>query len=147
MPTATTLTARQARFVQEYLVDGNGAGAAVRAGYSEKTARTIACELLTKPDLRVVIRERQAELSVGLKITREGVTRGFLEAYDMAKSDRNPAVMVSAMASLAKLLGYYAVETKRVEVSAAGESTMKRLETMTDAELVGIIEAGTTAPL
>ena len=147
MPTATTLTARQARIVQEYLVDGNGAGAAVRAGYSEKTARAIACELLTKPDLRVVIRERQDELSVGLKITREGVTRGFLEAYDMAKSDRNPAVMVSAMASLAKLLGYYAVETKRVEVSAAGESTMKRLETMTDAELVGIIEAGTTAPL
>ncbi|MCF8168633.1 MAG: terminase small subunit [Rhodoferax sp.] len=43
------LTARQARFVDEFLIDGNGAAAAVRAGYSAKTARFIASENLTKP--------------------------------------------------------------------------------------------------
>ena len=43
------LTTRQAAFVQEYLVDGNGAQAAIRAGYSAHTAREIASELLRKP--------------------------------------------------------------------------------------------------
>ena len=144
MSTATTLTTKQARFVQEYLVDGCGAQAAIRAGYSAHSAREIASENLTKPAVVAVLRERQAKVSAGLEITRQGVIRGFLEAFEMAKIDKNPAVMVSAMASLAKLLGYLAVETKRVEVSTAGEGAMKRLGTMTDAELVAIIAAGAT---
>lgn len=40
------MTPRQHRFVREYLVDRNGAGAAVRAGYSRRTARQTAYELL-----------------------------------------------------------------------------------------------------
>lgn len=142
MSPRSTLTAKQARFVHEYLIDGNGAAAAVRAGYSEKTAKAIACELLTKPDLRALIREKQAELSASLEITREGVIRGFLEAFEMARTDRNPAVMVSAASSIAKLLGLYAAETKRIELSAEGQGAIRRVEAMTDAELAQMIAAG-----
>jgi phage terminase small subunit len=39
MPSSAKLTAKQARFVAEYLVDGNGAGAAVRAGYGAGGAK------------------------------------------------------------------------------------------------------------
>lgn len=43
---------KQALFVQEYLKDFNATQAAVRAGYSHRSARSIANELLTKPDIR-----------------------------------------------------------------------------------------------
>jgi phage terminase small subunit len=142
MTAVKNFTPKQARFIQEYLVDGNGSAAAVRAGYSPHSAKAIACELLTKPDLQAAVREKQAELSASLEITREGVIRGFLEAFEMAKTDRNPAVMVSAASSIAKLLGLYAAETKRIEVSAEGQGAIRRVEAMSDAELAQLIAAG-----
>lgn len=56
------MTARQKRFCDEYLVDMNGAQAAIRAGYSEKTARQIAQENLTKPYIAEYIRKRMEKL-------------------------------------------------------------------------------------
>lgn len=52
------MTPKQKRFCDEYLIDTNATQAAIRAGYSEKTAKQIANELLTKPDLRAYIDER-----------------------------------------------------------------------------------------
>ena len=45
-------------FIAEYLKDFNGAQAAIRAGYSKKTARTIASALLTKIDISAEIKAR-----------------------------------------------------------------------------------------
>ena len=64
------MTSRQTKFVHEFLIDLNATQAAIRAGYSPKTARSIACENLTKPDIVSAIRERgtrqleRADLSV-----------------------------------------------------------------------------------
>lgn len=49
------LTAKQERFVEEYLVDKNAAASAERAGYSAKTARSIGAENLTKPAILAAI--------------------------------------------------------------------------------------------
>ena len=57
------LTPKQARFVEEYLVDLNATQAAIRAGYSERTARQIASENLSKPDIQQAIAARQKELA------------------------------------------------------------------------------------
>ncbi len=45
------LTFRQRLFVEEYMRDGNATQAAIRAGYNPKTAKSIASENLTKPDI------------------------------------------------------------------------------------------------
>jgi len=55
------LTAKQQRFCDEYLIDLNATQAAIRAGYSEKTAKQIANENMTKPYLREYIDKRLAE--------------------------------------------------------------------------------------
>lgn len=55
------LTAKQQRFCDEYLIDLNATQAAIRAGYSEKTARQIGTENLSKPAIREYIDERMAE--------------------------------------------------------------------------------------
>jgi hypothetical protein len=49
------LTPRQARFVEEYLVDLSATQAAIRAGYSKKTAGRIGSQNLAKPDIAVAI--------------------------------------------------------------------------------------------
>jgi phage terminase small subunit len=50
--TQTSLTPKQQRFIQEYAVDLNGTQAAIRAGYSPKTARSIASETLQRPAVK-----------------------------------------------------------------------------------------------
>lgn len=55
------MTPKQKRFCDEYLIDLNATQAAIRAGYSEKNARNIASENLTKPNIKQYIDERMAE--------------------------------------------------------------------------------------
>lgn len=52
------MNARQKRFCDEYLIDCNATQAAIRAGYSPKTAKNIGNENLTKPDLKAYIDEQ-----------------------------------------------------------------------------------------
>jgi phage terminase small subunit len=60
------LTAKQQRFCDEYLIDLNATQAAIRAGYSEKTAKQIGQENLTKLDLKEYIEKRMAEKEAAL---------------------------------------------------------------------------------
>lgn len=54
-------TAKQQRFCDEYLIDLNATQAAIRAGYSAKTARVIGQENLLKPAIKEYIEKRMAE--------------------------------------------------------------------------------------
>ena len=56
------MNARQKRFCDEYLVDCNAKQAAIRAGYSEKTAHSIGIENLNKPELKAYIDEQLEQL-------------------------------------------------------------------------------------
>lgn len=55
------LTAKQQRFCNEYLIDLNATQAAIRAGYSKKTARQVATENLSKPYIKNYIDKRLTE--------------------------------------------------------------------------------------
>ena len=56
------LSEKQRRFCDYYIQTGNASEAAVRAGYSKKTAKQMGCENLTKPDLVKYIHEKNKEL-------------------------------------------------------------------------------------
>ena len=84
------LTPKQARFVEEYLIDLNATQAAIRAGYSEKTAKEQGCQLLTKLNIAEAIAEAQAERSERTGITQDMVLRelallGFANAGEYFK--------------------------------------------------------------
>ena len=72
---AAKMTAKQMRFCDEYLIDLNATQAAIRAGYSEKTAKAIGSENLTKPDLKKYIEERRAEKENALIADQNEVLR------------------------------------------------------------------------
>ena len=69
------LSPQHQRFVQEYLVDLNGAQAAIRAGYSAKTARKQASALVTNPDIWNAIQSEMAKRGERTEITAERVLR------------------------------------------------------------------------
>lgn len=70
---ARPLTPRQAAFVSEYLIDLNATQAAIRAGYSERTARATGAENLTKPDIATAIAEAQEARAERLQIDADTV--------------------------------------------------------------------------
>jgi phage terminase small subunit len=71
----TKLTPRERCFVDEYLVDLNGTRAAVRAGYTEASARTTASELLTKPDISAAVSKALEQRSRRTKLRADKVIR------------------------------------------------------------------------
>ena len=92
---AARLTDKQKRFVAEYLVDLNATQAAIRAGYSQNTARAIGCENLTKPDIQEAIQEERAKLSERTAITQERVLQeyariAFFDPRKMFDEEGNP---------------------------------------------------------
>lgn len=76
------LTAKQERFCQEYLIDLNGTQAAIRSGYSKNTAKEIASENLTKPNIKARISELQQNIALRLEISQDWVLKRFREISD-----------------------------------------------------------------
>jgi phage terminase small subunit len=76
------LTAKEKRFCEEYMIDLNGTQAAIRAGYSSKSAKVIASQNLTKLNLRQFIGEKLNEIS----LKADEVTKML---SDIAKSSLN----------------------------------------------------------
>lgn len=56
------LTAKQKAFADYYIETGNATEAAIKAGYSKKTAKEVGYENLTKPHLKAYIDERMSEI-------------------------------------------------------------------------------------
>lgn len=77
------LTDKQEMFCREYLIDLNATQAAIRAGYSEKTARASGCENLTKPDIQNRIAELKAERNEKVNVDAAYVLRRLIEIDEM----------------------------------------------------------------
>lgn len=69
------LTAKQQRFCDEYLIDLNATQAAIRAGYSKKTAYSIGNENLSKPEIDSYIKKRMAEKEADLIADQDEVLK------------------------------------------------------------------------
>ena len=136
------MTAKMQRFCDEYLIDLNATQAAIRAGYSEKSARAIAAENLTKPDIQEYIAQRMAEKGAELiadqnevlkyltKVLRgqtqseivvvEGTGEGCSEARTMQKAPDEKERLKAA-----ELLGKrYGLYTEKVEADVETELTI-----------------------
>ncbi|HHQ6550895.1 TPA: terminase small subunit [Serratia fonticola] len=77
------LTDKQEMFCREYLIDLNATQAAIRAGYSERTARALGCENLTKPDIQIRIADLKAQRNEQVNIDAAYVLRRLVEIDQM----------------------------------------------------------------
>lgn len=79
--TVPSITPKQERFCQEYIVDYNGAQAAVRAGYAANSARKTASRMLTNADILARVRELQREQTARLALTQDYVLQQLVDTY------------------------------------------------------------------
>lgn len=79
------LTAKQQRFVDEYLKDLNATQAAIRAGYSEKTAQQIGAENLSKPVIQAAIQEAKNKRSERTEVTQDFVINTIVETINRCR--------------------------------------------------------------
>lgn len=75
--TEQQLNSKQLRFCQEYVIDNNGTQAAIRAGYSKKTAQQISANLLLKVVIQEKIKSLEKTVAEKLGITHEYVLKNF----------------------------------------------------------------------
>ncbi|WPC08617.1 terminase small subunit [Globicatella sp. PHS-GS-PNBC-21-1553] len=73
------LTLKQKRFADEYIISGNATEAAIKAGYSKKTANVIAAENLTKPSIQKYIESKTKKKTEDTENSIEEVIRLLYE--------------------------------------------------------------------
>lgn len=96
-------------FVREYLKDQNGTQAAIRAGYSKKTARSIASENLTKPDIKAALAKKIEKAEEKAIVDLVYVIKGFKEVADRCRQEDtfDAAGANKALECLGKHLGAF----------------------------------------
>lgn len=123
------MTKKQKRFIEEYLVDLNATQAAIRAGYSPDTAKSIGSENLTKPDIRAHIDKAMAERSKRTGVNADRVVMelakiAFVNAVDVIDPE---TATVKADAS-----GDDTAAIQSVKVKTFGEDGLEREVKMAD---------------
>lgn len=112
------LTPKQRKFADYYIELGNATEAAIKAGYSEKTARFIGAENLTKPNIKAYIDERMKKLankrimdmqealelltSIARGETKEEVVVSFADGYEKVKKSPDIKDRLKAIEALLK---------------------------------------------
>jgi len=117
------LTPKQARFAEEYLVDCNATQAAIRAGYSARTARSQGQRLLTNVDVAAAIVEVQAARRNRLEVTVDSISAELDESRKLAFKLGQAGAAVSATTAKAKLHGLLTGKPKAV--AAPGNVTFR----------------------
>lgn len=86
------MTPKQEAFVREYLIDLNATQAAIRAGYSEKTAMEQGYQLLQNTSVAAAIKAGQEALAEKAQVTKEQIVAEFIRMgfYDPASIAGQP---------------------------------------------------------
>jgi phage terminase small subunit len=108
------MTPKQEMFVKEYLIDLNATQAAVRAGYSEKSAMEIGYQLLRKTSVQEAIQKAVDERAKNVEITTEWILQGIRDIAD--NLDEQTKDRLKAYELLGKYLKMF---TDKQEVSGA----------------------------
>ena len=116
MITTQELTDRQARFCEEYLIDLNATQAAIRTGYSEKTANEQGARLLANVSVQEKIAELKAERSKRTEITQDSVIQ---ELAAVARAEVKGVRAVDKLKALELLGKHLGMFVERYEVNAA----------------------------
>lgn len=111
------LTPKQMRFVDEWLIDFNGKQAAIRAGYSAKTAEVTAAKLLRNAKVKAEIARRQKDLQKRTEVSQERVVKEL------------------ARIAFADMTDYAQVETRMIEKDDGTEVSYQAVALKETAEL------------
>jgi phage terminase small subunit len=108
-----SLTAKQEKFLNEYLIDFNATQAAIRAGYSEKTAYTQGPRLLDNVHIQDAIVKARQKTVEKLEINREKIIEDLVYIKEQNIDDFPPHAL-KALEMLNKMLGFNEAEKQEI---------------------------------
>ena len=123
------MTEKQKRFIEEYLIDLNATQAAIRAGYSPDTAKSIGSENLTKPDIKAQIARAMAERS---RRTGVNADRVVMELAKIAFVNANDVIDPKTATIKEGALPEDTAAIQSVKVKTFGEDGLEREIKMAD---------------
>ena len=123
------MTKKQKRFIEEYLIDLNATQAAIRAGYSPDTAKSIGSENLTKPDIKAQIAKAMAERS---RRTGVNADRVVMELAKIAFVNANDVIDAKTAMLKPDALPEDTAAIQSVKVKTFGEDGLEREIKMAD---------------
>lgn len=114
------ITPKQQAFIHAYIANGgNGAQAALTAGYAERSARVTACELLKMEKIQKRLNPAQEEQKERLALDADWIVSKLM---DEAKADDSPpAARIRALELLGKVEGIFAPDKKQIETINGGD--------------------------
>lgn len=115
------LSEKQKRFVAEYLIDLNATQAAIRAGYSAKTANEQGSRLLAKSNIAKAVADGAQKRIAKAEITAKDVLEGLHREATREGEGSSHAARVSAWGLLGK---YHKLFTDRIEADVSGDITV-----------------------
>ena len=132
------LTDMQRVFVNNILSGMPQTTAARAAGYG--TPHVEASRMMRNPRIKEALQVLHRKHEKASQMTRKKVMDGMLEAIEMAKMQGESGVMVAGWREIGRMCGYYAAEKRVIDVNITAKRAVDKLETLTDAELLEMIE-------
>jgi len=132
------LSARRAKFIDEYILDFNGSAAARRAGYAVSGARVTAHRLLTDANVIAAIEAKQRDLAQEYELDKRRVVNELLDAVEVARQSLDAGNMIRAWVEIAKMLGINTPEIEKIEITVGSNAIRSKYEAMSDDQLISI---------
>jgi len=137
------LTELQHNFVKYWAAGETPRTALLKAGYAETSTNTLTHKYKNDPAILRAYHAAAEKYEKAASMTREKLMGKLEEAMDMAQLMADPTAMGAACREIGKICGYY--ETKKIEINVnhRGQIALERLSTLSNDELIKLIEAPT----
>lgn len=129
------LSEKQQKFVDGVLTGKGRNRSALDAGYANS------CPLDSSSRVRFEIAQAREKLSDLTTIKRVDVIDGIMDGIAMARMQGDSANVIKGWSEVAKILGHYAPEVKRIELSDNQQRIRSKFEALSDDELLAIQDA------
>ena len=137
------LTEMQKLFVKFWAEGESITSAMQRAGYNEQPS--YGYRMAKMPNIQAEFDRIKAKWEEAAQTSRQQVMEMHKEAFEMAKMMAEPATMVSAAREIGRMCGYYEPVKQKIEFTVNGQIAVKRLESMSDEDLIKLVTEGLQA--
>jgi len=145
------LNEKQARFAREYLVDLNATQAAIRAGYSEKTAHVQGSRLLTNAEVTAEVQRLMAKREQRTEVTADRVVKelahiAFSDITEIVSGGAGAVLYVQELSSLPEHVRRCIAEVSEVQSAEGGGQLKVKLHSKVQALRMLMDHLGMDAP-
>lgn len=140
------LTTQQKAFVKAWAEGDSIPNALARAGYSIKD-HSLGYRMAKMPNILALYEQEKRLYEEASQMTRKRVMDGLLDAVDMARLMSEPATMVSGWREIGRMCGYFEPKKVQIDVNVSGSIIHERINSLSDAELLKIIQSPDVTPL